>query len=93
MWLQPPSRNIVSPRYFSFDLRVLKDIQVDPKHAMCFSGVVRNLTGHFNPFEVHSNIADPQYGTFFGSNDRRVTLDFDIFSASDPQNSEDVRPK
>jgi hypothetical protein len=66
------------PRYFSFDLRVAKDIQVDPKHAVRLSFSVRNLTNHFNPLEVHSNIADPQYGTFFGNNDRRAVVDFDV---------------
>jgi hypothetical protein len=66
------------PRYFSLDLRVSKDIQVDPKHAVRLSGTVRNLTNHFNPLEVHSNIADPQYGEFFGNNDRRAVLDFDV---------------
>jgi hypothetical protein len=66
------------PRYFSRDLRVAKDIQVDSKHAVRFSGSIRNLTNHFNPLEVHSNIADPQYGTFFGNNVRRVVLDFDV---------------
>jgi hypothetical protein len=66
------------PRYFSLDLRVSKDIQIDPKHAVRLSGTVRNLTDHFNPLEVHSNVADPQYGVFFGNNDRRVVLDFDV---------------
>jgi hypothetical protein len=66
------------PRYFSLDLRVSKDIQVNAKHAVRLSGSVRNLTDHFNPLEVHSNIADPQYGTFFGNNDRRAVLDFDF---------------
>ena len=66
------------PRYFSLDLRVAKDIQVDPKHAVRFSVTVRNLTNHFNPLEVHSNTADPLYGTFFGNNDRRAVLDFDV---------------
>ena len=66
------------PRYFSLDLRVSKDIQVDPKHAVRLSGTVRNLTNHFNPLEVHSNIADPQSGVFFGNNDRRFVLDFDV---------------
>jgi len=66
------------PRYFSLDLRVSKDIQIDPKHAVRLSGTVRNLTDHFNPLEVHSNIADPQYGVFFGNNDRRAVLDFDV---------------
>jgi hypothetical protein len=66
------------PRYFSLDLRVSKDFQVDAKHAVRLSGTVRNLTDHFNPLEVHSNTADPQYGTFFGNNDRRAVLDFDV---------------
>jgi hypothetical protein len=66
------------PNYFSLDLRVAKDIQVDPKHAVRLSGTVRNLTNHFNPLEVHSNIADPLYGDFFGNNGRRAVLDFDV---------------
>lgn len=66
------------PRYFSLDMRVAKDIQVDSKHAFRLSGTVRNLTNHFNPLEVHSNIADPQYGDFFGNNHRRFVLDFDV---------------
>jgi len=66
------------PKYFSLDLRVSKDIQVDPKHAVRFSATVRNVTNHFNPLEVHSNIADPQYGVFFGNYDRRAVLDFDV---------------
>jgi len=66
------------PMYFSLDLRVSKDIQVDPKHAVRLSGTVSNLTNHFNPLEVHSNTGDPLYGTFFGNYDRRVVLDFDV---------------
>jgi hypothetical protein len=66
------------PRYFSLDLRVSKDIQVDPKHAVRLSGAVRNLTNHFNPLEVHSNIADPEYGNFFGTTGRRFVFDFDV---------------
>ncbi len=66
------------PRYFSLDLRVSKDIQVNPKHAVRLSGTMSNLTNHFNPLEVHSNIADPLYGTFFGNYDRRFVMDFDV---------------
>jgi hypothetical protein len=66
------------PRYFSFDLRVSKDIQVDKKHSVRLSATVRNLTNHFNALEVHSNTADPQYGEFFGNNGRRAVLDFDV---------------
>jgi hypothetical protein len=66
------------PRYFSLDMRVSKDIEVDGKHAVRFSATVRNLTDHFNPLEVHSNVADPEYGTFFGNMDRRFVADFDF---------------
>jgi hypothetical protein len=66
------------PTYFSLNLRVSKDIQVDPTHSVRLSGTVNNLTNHFNPLEVHSNIADPLYGVFFGNYDRRVVLDFDV---------------
>jgi len=66
------------PNYFSLSLRVSKDFQVDKKHAVRLSGTVTNLTNHFNPLEVHSNVADPQYGTFFGNYDRRFVLDFDV---------------
>lgn len=66
------------PNYFSLSLRVSKDFQVDKKHAVRLSGTVTNLTNHFNPLEVHSNIADPQYGAFFGNYPRRFVLDFDV---------------
>ena len=66
------------PRYFSLDLRASKDVQVGPKHAVRFSGTLSNLTNHFNPLEVHSNVADSQYGAFFGNYGRRFVLDFDF---------------
>ena len=66
------------PNYFSLSLRVSKDFQVDKKHAVRLSGTVTNLTNHFNPLEVHSNIADPHYGAFFGNYPRRFVLDFDV---------------
>ena len=40
--------------------------------------VLKNLTNHFNPLAIHNNIADPQYGTFFGNYRRRYRFDFDI---------------
>lgn len=66
------------PQYFSFDLRASKDIQVNPKHAIRLSATVMNLTNHFNALEIHSNVADPQYGHFFGNYTRRVFFDFDF---------------
>lgn len=66
------------PRYFSLDLRVSKDIKIGKKHAIRLSGTVLNLTNHFNPLEVHNNIADPAYGAFFGNYSRKVYMDFDF---------------
>jgi hypothetical protein len=66
------------PNYFSADMRVSKDVQVNLQHAVRLSLTVRNLTNHFNPLEVHSNLADPQYGNFFGNYDRKFLFDFDF---------------
>ncbi len=66
------------PRYFSLDMRISKDIPVLKKHAVRFSLSILNATDHNNPLEVHSNLADPQYGTFFGNYPRRFLLDFDF---------------
>jgi hypothetical protein len=66
------------PRYFSLDVRVSKDFQISPKHAVRLSGTILNLTNHFNPLEVHSNVADPLYGAFVGNYHRHVLLDFDF---------------
>jgi len=66
------------PRYFSLDLRASKDIQVTPKHAIRLSATVINLTNHFNALEIHANVADPQYGRFFGNINRKVLFDFDF---------------
>jgi hypothetical protein len=66
------------PDYFSVDLRVSKDVQVNLKHAVRLSLTVKNLTNHFNPLEVYSNTASSQYGTFFGNYDRKYLFDFDF---------------
>jgi hypothetical protein len=66
------------PRYFSADLRTSKDINVGPKHAVRFSFTVRNLTNHTNPLQIHNNVADPQYGMFFGGYGRHYLVDFDF---------------
>jgi hypothetical protein len=57
-------------------LRVSNDLQVNLQHAARLSLTVRNLTDHFNPLEVYSNIAVPQYGRFFGNYDRKFLFDF-----------------
>jgi hypothetical protein len=66
------------PRYFAFDALASKDFQITKKHAVRFSLSMLNITNHFNPLEVHSNTADPQYGRFFGNYPRRFLVDFDF---------------
>jgi len=66
------------PNFFSFDARISKDFQVTPKYAVRLSVSGYNLSNHFNPDTVHGNIADAEYGIFFGQHKRRYTADFDI---------------
>jgi hypothetical protein len=65
------------PRYFSADMRLAKDLNVGPHHAVRLSLTARNLTNHDNPLQIHNNIADPQYGNFFGNYGRHFLVDFD----------------
>lgn len=67
------------PNYFSADTRILKDVPVKGgKYTLRFSWSGFNLTNHFNALAVHSNIADPQYGVFFGNYQLRHRADFDV---------------
>jgi hypothetical protein len=66
------------PRYFSADLRAAKDLNVGAHHAIRLSVTVRNITNHTNPLQIHNNVADPQYGAFFGNYQRHYLLDFDF---------------
>lgn len=66
------------PDFFSADARVSKDVPVREKYTLRFAMSAFNLTNHFNPLDVHANIADPSYGVFFGNNKRRFEGDFDI---------------
>jgi hypothetical protein len=66
------------PRYFSADVRASKDLNVGAHHAVRLSFTVRNLTNHTNPLQIHNNVADPQYGMFFGNYGRHYLLDFDF---------------
>jgi hypothetical protein len=66
------------PRYFSLDARLSKDINIGPKHAVRLSLNGINLSNHSNFLQVHSNTADPQYGTFFGNYGRHLLVDFDF---------------
>ncbi len=77
-WVEATGPQYRFPRYFSADLAVAKDFKVKEVHAVRLTLTVLNLTDHFNPLQVHSNIADPQYGQFFGNYDRKYLLDFDF---------------
>ena len=66
------------PHFFSLDSRVSKDFKINDKYALRLSVSGFNLTNHFNPYSVHANIDDPQYGVFFGNYRRRFRLDFDV---------------
>jgi hypothetical protein len=72
------AENARFPGYFAMDARVAKDIKMNSKYTLRPSISINNLTNHFNGLEVHSNIADPQYGQFFGSYNRRMRVDFDL---------------
>jgi hypothetical protein len=66
------------PHFFSFDSRISKDFQINPKYAFRFSLSGFNLTNHFNALDVHRNTADPLYGVFFGNYQRKFRVDFDV---------------
>jgi hypothetical protein len=66
------------PNFFSLDSRISKDFQVNPKYAVRLSVSSFNLSNHFNPEALHSNVADPAFGYFFGHRGRRFTADFDV---------------
>ncbi len=66
------------PAYFSLDTQLIKDVPINAKYTGRFTIRGLNLTNHFNALAVHSNIADPQFGNFFGSYGRRFRLDFDV---------------
>jgi hypothetical protein len=66
------------PSFFSLDSRVSKDFKVSDKYSVRLSVSGFNLTNHFNPYSVHANTDDPQFGVFFGNYKRRFRLDFDV---------------
>jgi hypothetical protein len=87
---QPYSDKTRFPHFFSLDGRFIREFQINKIVESMFkrklkdptfvrvSVSIYNLTNHFNPPFVHNNIADPQFGLFFGQNKRRFRLDFDL---------------
>ena len=66
------------PNFFSADTRLMRDFKVSPKYSVRLSVTGFNLTNHFNALAIHSNVADPQFGIFFGNYHRRYRFDFDF---------------
>lgn len=66
------------PVFFSPDVRVMKDVKVTAKYTARISVTAFNITNRFNALAVHNNIADPQYGLFFGDWGRHYRFDFEV---------------
>ncbi len=66
------------PDFFSPDARIMKDIKLTPKYTARVSITAFNVDNHFNALAVHSNIADPLHGLFFGTYGRHYRFDFDL---------------
>lgn len=66
------------PRFLALDLEVAKEFQVTKKYGVRLSLRGFNLTNHFNPRDVRSNVADPLFGRFLSSYRRYFTGGFDI---------------
>lgn len=64
--------------FLSADARISREFKVSAKYAVKLSVTGYNLTKHFNPLGVHSNVDDPQHGIFFGNYHRRYRFDFDF---------------
>lgn len=75
---KPNADSLRYPGFLAFDSRIRRDFKINDKYSVRFAVSGFNLTNHFNPPSVHNNIADPQFGLFFGQNKRRFRLDFDV---------------
>jgi len=74
----PNSDQTRFPDFFSADARLMRDFLFRKKYTLRLSLTAFNLTDHFNPLAVHNNVADPEYGQFFGWYHRRYRFDFEI---------------
>ena len=66
------------PRFLALDVEVAKEFQVTKKYAIRLSLSSYNVTNHFNPSDVRSNIGAPRFGEFSASYRRYFTGGFDI---------------
>jgi len=87
---QPYSDKTRFPSFLSLDARFIREFEINRPVEKLFKYKLKdptsvrvsvsfyNLTNHFNPPAIHNNIADPQFGLFFGQNKRRFRVDFDL---------------
>jgi hypothetical protein len=87
---QPFSDRTRFPKFFSLDARFIREFRINETVQSLFKRKLKdptsvrvsvsfyNMTNHFNPSAVHANVADPQFGLFFGENRRRFRVDFDL---------------
>jgi hypothetical protein len=87
---QPFSNEKRYPNFLSIDARFIREFEINKAVKTLFNRELKdptsvrvsvslyNITNHFNPPSVHNNIADPQFGLFFGQNRRRFRVDFDL---------------
>ena len=66
------------PRFFSADARLLRAFKISTKYTVQLSVTGYNLTNHFNALGIHNNVADRNYGVYFGNYHRRYRFDFDF---------------
>ena len=74
----PYSNSTRFPDFFSADARIVKNFKVNPKYTLRVSLTATNISNHFNALAVHDNVADPEYGVFFGNYHRRYRGDFEV---------------
>jgi Carboxypeptidase regulatory-like domain/TonB dependent receptor len=69
------------PKLLTLDLLVTKGLTI-PFRGKKYKGragfTIFNITNHWNPRDVQSNLASEQFGTFFNSPDRSVRLKFEF---------------
>jgi carboxypeptidase family protein/TonB-dependent receptor-like protein len=87
---QPFSDKTRFPKFFSLDARFIREFEINNVVKNLFKRTLKdptsvrvsisvyNMTNHFNPTSIHANVADPQFGLFFGQNKRRFRVDFDL---------------
>jgi len=66
------------PWFVALDMEVSKELRVSKNYGIKLSVRGFNLTNHFNPRDVRSNIADPQFGQFLASYRRYFAAGFDV---------------